>query len=283
MFKPMYNLPQAGNPYYNTIKYSNGYSPCIQAAASRRVKGLDTLPNCVALCVGEFNERGDYGYCKWLGNFMAYYMIEAAKKQGLKVTEKPTVGGVMCWSGGKAGEGHVAMVEKVMDNGYVVTHESEYYGKPSVVYVRRNTDGNWRTGCYWMDSSYKYQGCIMHPDYEEDEVVTDRKLKNKDTGEIVVVKGILKDGQNFIKLADLGDMDVMEVSYDAKNNLAEVGQSNPVVDRQLLNKDNGEIYTVKAVFVNGQNYVRLADLGQMDVMDVSYDAEHNLPVVGKAE
>ena len=59
---------------------------------------------------------------------------------------------------------------------------------------------------------------------EDDEVITDRKLKNKDTGEIVTVKGILKNGQNYIRLADLGDMQVLDVSYDAVNNLAEVGR-----------------------------------------------------------
>lgn len=58
----------------------------------------------------------------------------------------------------------------------------------------------------------------------EIEVITDRKIRNKDTGEIVTVKGIIKDGRNYIQLADLAEMGVLDVSYDAASNLAEVGR-----------------------------------------------------------
>ena len=54
-----------------------------------------------------------------------------------------------------------------------------------------------------------------------------RKLYNKNTGEVVTVKGIIKDSQNYIRLADLADMGVLDVSYNAEKNLAEVGGKCP--------------------------------------------------------
>lgn len=57
----------------------------------------------------------------------------------------------------------------------------------------------------------------------EKQLTSDRPLRNKDTGEVVYVKGILLNGQNYIRLADLADMGVLDVSYDAAHNLAEVG------------------------------------------------------------
>ena len=159
-FTPRLSLPNKGNPYYNTKKYSGGYSPCIKG--NNTLNGLDVLSNCVGWCVGRFNEIGGYGECRYLGDSMAYYMVTLARSQGLKVIQEPTVGGVMCWSGGSNGAGHVASVEAVMKNGMVVTSESEWYGLPFVSFIRSKGDGNWRNGCKWMDKSYIYHGCSVY-------------------------------------------------------------------------------------------------------------------------
>lgn len=282
-FTPRLSLPNKGNPYYNTKKYSGGYSPCVRG--NHTLAGLDVLSNCVGWCTGRFNEIGGYGECKYLGDAMAYYMITLARHQGLKISKEPTLGGVMCWSGGPGGYGHVASVEKILKSGMVVTSESEWYQRPFVSFIRSKGDGNWRGGCYWMDKSYKYLGCIVNPavheEEEDDEVVTDLKMYNKDTSQFVTVKGIYKDGRNYPALSDLGDLNVLEVSYDSLAKVPVIGKEDVVTDRLVKNMDTGEVVSVKGVFVNGQNFVRLADLAEMGVLEVSYDATAKLPEVGK--
>lgn len=161
-------LPEKDNPYYNT-KSVGGYNPCILGNPRRRVDGLNVLPNCCGWSTGRFNEIGQYGKCKYLGNTNACNFIALARKQGLKISDKPTLGGVMVWKGGSTLEGHVACVEAISPKGdFIITSESEYYGVPFVTMKRSNEDGNWRTGCRWMGSSYKYMGCIVNPAVEED-------------------------------------------------------------------------------------------------------------------
>ena len=158
-------MPQAGNPYYNTIRVG-GYNPCIMGNPKNRNKDLNVLPNCVGWATGRFNEIGGYGECKYLGNTNAANFIDLARKQGLTVTQRPTVGGCMVWRGGNTGEGHVAIVELDLGN-RMVTSESEYYGKQFVIYQRFGD--NWRSGCYWMGASYTYLGCIKNPAVKPEE------------------------------------------------------------------------------------------------------------------
>ena len=164
-FSPQLVIPAAGNPYYNTKKVG-GYNPCIMGNPKNRNKDLNVLPNCVGYVTGRFNEIGAYGSCKWLGNTNAANYIDLARKQGLTVTQRPTVGGCMVWKGGNTGEGHVAIVEMDLGN-RVITSESEYYGKQFVIYQRFG-DG-WKSGCYWMGASYTYLGCIKNPAVKPEE------------------------------------------------------------------------------------------------------------------
>ena len=172
-FTPQLKLPDTGDPYYNT-KATGGYNPCIMGNNDKgqRVKGLNVLPNCVGYVVGRFNEIGLYKACKYLGNTNAANFIALARKQGLTISKEPTTGGVMVWSGGKGGYGHVASVEAKIGTDIVITSESEYYGKPFVVYTRRRGSGHWRDGCYWMTNSYRFEGCIVNPAVKEDDPVT---------------------------------------------------------------------------------------------------------------
>lgn len=165
---PLLHLPEAGDPYYNT-KASGGYNPCILGNPAARVPSLNVLPNCVGFGVGRFNSLGNYGKCKYLGNTNAANFVKLARSQGLEVRKEPTLGGVMVWSGGKGGYGHIACVE-IVGKSIVITSESEYYGKPFVNYTRYLDDGNWRKGCYWMTKDYKYLGCIVNPAITEDKM-----------------------------------------------------------------------------------------------------------------
>jgi len=167
-FTPQLVIPRDGNPYYNT-KSSGGYNPCIKGNPKSRKPQLNVLPNCVGYATGRFNEIGEWTDCKYLGNTNAANFITLARKQGLMVTQRPTIGGCMVWHGGNTGEGHVAIVEMDLGN-RIVTSESEYYGKAFTIYQRFGTD--WRSGCYWMGSSYTYLGCIKNPAVKQEEDMT---------------------------------------------------------------------------------------------------------------
>ena len=168
-FRPQLVIPATGNPYYNTKKVG-GYNPCIMGNPKNRNKDLNVLPNCVGYAVGRFNEiyheiMGGSG-CEYLGNTNAANFIEQARKQGLIITQRPTLGGCMVWKGGNTGEGHVAIPELDLGNRFV-TSESEYYGKQFVIYQRFGD--NYRSGCYWMGASYTYLGCIKNPAVKPEE------------------------------------------------------------------------------------------------------------------
>jgi len=167
-FTPQLVIPSAGDPYYNT-KNSGGYNPCIKGNPKNRNKDLNVLPNCVGYATGRFNEIGGWTDCRYLGNTNAANYIDMAKKQGLRISQRPKVGGCMVWKGGNTGEGHVAIVEMDLGNRFV-TSESEYYGKQFTIYQRFGD--NWRSGCYWMGSSYTYLGCIVNPAVTEEEDMT---------------------------------------------------------------------------------------------------------------
>lgn len=223
---PQTSKPEGYDKYYRT-KSVGGYSPCIPGNNDRgqRDLKLNVLPNCVGWATGRFNEIGKWNECRYLGNTNAKYFIRMARAQGLKVTAEPTLGGCMVWSNKDAG--HVAIVEQIVDDKTVITSESEWYGAVFMNYTRVKGDGNWRKYCKWMGSGYTYLGCIKNPAVEDD-MVTDRNLYNKQTKQTVTVKGILKDGQNYIRLADLAEMGVLDVSYNAEKNLAEVGCKCPL-------------------------------------------------------
>lgn len=178
-FEPRLSKPTGKNPYYRT-KSAGGYSPCILGndAKGRRDLNLNVLPNCVGWAVGRFNEIGGYGQCRWLGSTNAKYFVVLAKNQGLKVSQEPTLGGVMVW-GHKSKAGHVAIVEKVLSDNIIVTSESEWNAATFAVYHRARGNGNWREGCYWMGVDYTYLGCVVNPAIidEEEAELTEEKFK----------------------------------------------------------------------------------------------------------
>lgn len=161
--------PEAGNPYYIYVK-DGGVNPA-QGNPKHLNKSLTSLPNCVAI-YGWFNEIGQRGQKYLTKAWYPYSVIAAAKREGLEVTKEPTKGGIMVWIGGKTGDGHVAGVGEIYDAEHILTVDSEYYGQDWKLFNRSKGDGNWRKGCSWMDSSYKYQGCIKNPFMKEEEDMT---------------------------------------------------------------------------------------------------------------
>lgn len=148
-------------------KASGGWSTCI--AGNPKDKICDVLSNCVGYACGRFNEIyskvANYNGMKFPSlNCNAENFIERAQNTyGLKISNVPVVGGIMVWQkgdtlSGKDGAGHVAIVEKIIDENTIYTSESNYSGTAFFNATRSNKNGRWGMG-----AGYKFRGCIINP------------------------------------------------------------------------------------------------------------------------
>ena len=154
-------LPNKGNKFYNTTS-TGGYSWCIKGKPTQ--DGLDVLDNCVGWCCGRFNEiystETCYNGMKYPQlNCNAEYFIERGQSIGLKYQNEPCLGGIMVWEGiSKGNAGHVASVERINEDGSVLTSESGYNHFDFRNYTRYKGDGNWG-----LNSNFRYLGCLINP------------------------------------------------------------------------------------------------------------------------
>ena len=154
----------SGNKCY-IRKASGGWSNAIKGKPTD--KHANVLSNCVGYANGRFAEiineiRGTTGI-KYQLVCNAEDFIEKAKKMGLEIATHPTLGGIMVWQKGKIGTGsdgagHVAIVEKIIDDNTIYTSESNYGGTAFLNCTRHNSTGRWG-----LSSKYKFRGCIINP------------------------------------------------------------------------------------------------------------------------
>jgi surface antigen len=154
----------SNNKYYIRLA-DGGYNGAIQGKPTD--KTANVLSNCVGYANGRFNEIIDAGKCKYQLTCNAENFIERAKELGLKVSKTPVLGGIMVWQKGntlsnKDGAGHVAVVEKIIDDNTIYTSESAWGGKAFYNCTRNNSNGRWGIG-----SAYKFRGCIINPAVKE--------------------------------------------------------------------------------------------------------------------
>ena len=139
------------------------------------IAGANVLANCVGYANGRFNEiindpdiKGKVKAFKYQLVCNAENFIERAMSMGLKISRKPTLGGIMVWQkgntlGGKDGAGHVCVVEKIVNENKIITSESGYNAKNAFwTQTRTNSNGNWGAG-----PEYKFRGCIINPAVNE--------------------------------------------------------------------------------------------------------------------
>lgn len=144
-------------------KVNGGYSPCIPGNDKYGLRPFEgsVLPNCVGAACAIYNiKAGETDSCKWLGNRNAVDFVKFVDQQGLKWGQDPVEGACMVWG---HGEGHVAVVDKVIDNDTVITVESgwNYRAKPILREVTRKRGDNGRWGY-----SYEFLMFIYPPGYE---------------------------------------------------------------------------------------------------------------------
>lgn len=159
VFKPRTEIPEPGNKYYITIE-SGGWNNAVKGKPLD--KYCDVLANCVGYANGRFAEIQGTEGIKYQLICNAENFIEAAKEQGLQISDVPVIGGIMVWNkgslSGNDGVGHVAIVEKILDNNTIYTSESGYGSFKFANFIRKNINGNWG-----LDNSYNFRGCIVNP------------------------------------------------------------------------------------------------------------------------
>lgn len=163
-FKPRTTAPSATNKFYLKAG-KGGFNRAMQINSITH----SCLPNCVGMAHGrwlESQEKTDYNKYDKLptGNAENYYTY---KKDGYKRGQTPKVGAIICWRKGEAGKssdgaGHVAFVEKVYENGDVLTSNSAYGGS------RYYTKKYLKSKKYYLGPKYVFQGFIYNPcDFSE--------------------------------------------------------------------------------------------------------------------
>lgn len=142
-------------------KAYGGSSPCIEGndAAGLRPFPGSVLPNCVGAATAVFNIIAGEPGCKYLGNRNAIDFTKWPALQGLKTGTEPKEGACMVWG---HGEGHVAVVDKVISPTEVETVESgwSYRTTPVLRRIRRKKGDNGRWGY-----NYEFLMFIYPPGY----------------------------------------------------------------------------------------------------------------------
>lgn len=171
----------SNNKYYIRI-VSGGLNGAVQGDPCD--SSANVLANCVGYANGRFNEiisdpdlKGLYAKFKYQLVCNAENFIERAKRLGLTISNKPTLGGIMVWQKGATlydydGAGHVAIVEEVIDSNTIVTSESAYNCYAFKRFKRTNSNGRWDIG-----SAFTFRGCVVNPSVKVVETKPAEKIK----------------------------------------------------------------------------------------------------------
>lgn len=226
--------PQKNNKYYNNRPHG-GLSDAVNGYPM--ISGLTVLDNCVGWANSRFNEiindpdlEGIVKAFKYQLVCNAENFIESAKRQGLKISSTPIEGGIMVWQkgstlGGGDGAGHVAVVERVYDDGSILTSESGWASWTFKNVRRYNDNGRWG-----QNNAYRFRGCIINPAVKNPKVVPAPKLTIDGIGGACTVRAM----QRFFGVAQDG------VISGQNKNLKEYYPSLTAVDY-----DGGGSITVK--------------------------------------
>lgn len=112
-----------------------------------------------------------------IGNACSYY----SKNDGYSRGKTPKLGAIICWAGGKSGDGHVAFVEKIYANGDILTSNSAYGGR------RYFTKKITKKSGYSFSKIYRFQGFIYSPENFTEQFNLTRVLKKGCKGSDVVM------------------------------------------------------------------------------------------------
>lgn len=135
--------PATSNEFYYSTKnpfYRDGYG----------------MPNCTCYAWGRFYELGGGRPSLCLWNAEEWFRYDDGYERG----QTPRLGAIAVWSKGSLdtgddGAGHVAVVERIYDDGSILTSNSAWGG--SVFYTEKVAND------YDLGGTYKFEGFIYHP------------------------------------------------------------------------------------------------------------------------
>lgn len=151
-FSPRLTEPAWTEPYWIKTTYG-GYNRCIVIDSST---GL-VVPNCTGWTWGRFCEAGGTTNCSLsVGDAVDFWTDTS---DGYSRSSEPSLGAVICFSGGYENRGHVAIVEQIAANGsYIVCSESDYGGDKFTLRTRYRNE-NWLI----TPTSLSFLGFIRNP------------------------------------------------------------------------------------------------------------------------
>jgi surface antigen len=193
-YKPRLKAPLRTNKNWIQVSFG-GKNKCIP------VDGNSVLPNCVGYAWGRFMEILGRQPKLSLGNAELWY---GHRSDGYKRGKTPRLGAVICWRKGVVGDpsdgaGHVAIVEKINDDGTLVISESGY------------KKFRFRTSTIPADFSlegYVFQGFIYNP-----KVPAKKNVIRKTPEEIAkeVIKGLWGNGVTRKQRLEEAGYDYLEI------------------------------------------------------------------------
>lgn len=190
MFQIRTSCPYDNNYYIRQV--NGGWNGAVQGNPTK--SGANVLANCVGYANGRFGEIMNKGYIPYQLVCNAENFIEKAQAYGLKISNKPTLGGIMVWQKGSLssgdGAGHVAIVERINSDGSIYTSESGWGGPTFFNTTRNNNNGRWGQG-----SAYSFRGCIVNPSVNDEPTPTP-------TGNVSYIQQTLNERYGFSLAVD---------------------------------------------------------------------------------
>lgn len=180
-FEPRTTSPSADNKFY--LKAGKG-------GYNRAMEINKTTHSCLPNCCGEVHGRWlesqkqtDYNTYDKLctGNAHSYW----GKNDGYARGQVPKLGAIICYSK-DGGAGHVAFVEKIYDNGDILSSNSGYNG--SRFFTKKLT----KSSGYSFGSKYHLQGFIYNPVEFTEENVTPTVERDESKDQLKVLAKSLR-------------------------------------------------------------------------------------------
>lgn len=183
--------PSKSSKYYysDNIFYTSGYG----------------LPNCTCYAWGRFYELSGQKPKLCTRNAENWYNYT---EDGYKRGKTPKLGAVIVWSKGVIGKGgdgagHVAIVEKIYDDGSILTSNSAYSG--TLFYTKKISNT-------YALSGYNFEGFIYNPVEFEEEVEEEATTNTSETVYTVKKGDTLSEiaskyGTTYQKLAEYNGID----------------------------------------------------------------------------
>lgn len=233
IYSPRLSAPSTTDKNY--LHYSaGGYNYCIE------IKNDSCLPNCVGYAWGRWREILGYKHKLSTGNAENFYL----KADGYARGQKPRVGAVICWRKGKAkyaedGCGHVAIVEKINNDGTIVCSESNYGGS------RFNTRTLKASNSYYLGKNYVFQGFIYLPiEFDKEEPKVEEKPKEEiklkfEIGDKVIINGPLYRSSTAAKATSSVSNKITTITRIA---LGAAHPYNTTGDLGWMNEENIKLY-----------------------------------------